>query len=49
MKGLVFGLAKGTAGLIARPLYGTLGFASNNLDDVSFLFQPKFVVPLKQQ
>jgi hypothetical protein len=47
VKGLVVGIAKGSVGLIARPLYGTLGFASQKLDYISFAFQPRFLANQK--
>lgn len=47
VKGLVIGIAKGSAGFLARPLYGTLGFVSQKLDQISFRFQPRFLANQK--
>jgi hypothetical protein len=47
LRGLAIGIAKGTFGLFARTLYGTLGFTAQKLDQISFYFQPRFLASQK--
>ena len=42
-RGLAIGLAKGSVGLLARPLYGLLGFTAITLEKISFNVLPRFL------
>ena len=47
VRGLIVGTAKGSVGLLARPLYGALGFTSVILEKISFNLLPRFLAHQK--
>lgn len=49
MNGLAIGVVKGSIGLLARPLYGTLGFTASTLEQLSLLLLPRYLAHQKHR
>jgi hypothetical protein len=47
--GLVVGITKGSVGLLARPLYGTLGVTASILEALSYRLLPRFLAHQKMR